>query len=49
MHALEKWDFHEVGAINWNRIDENWAAAVKHGFKLVPDPERKQAKALKQD
>ena len=41
VHALQKWDFHEVGAINWRRIDETWAAACAHGFQLVPDPERK--------
>jgi hypothetical protein len=34
VHALEGWDFHEVGAIDQTRIDECWEAATKHGFTL---------------
>ena len=34
VHALEGWDFHEVGAIDYTRIDETWDAAIKHGFVL---------------
>jgi len=35
VHGLEGWDFHEVGAIDFERIDETWNAACKHGFELV--------------
>ena len=28
----------QVGAIDWERIDLTWEAAIKHGFALVPDP-----------
>ncbi|XP_024387740.1 very-long-chain aldehyde decarbonylase GL1-1 [Physcomitrium patens] len=35
VHALEGWEFHEVGAIDVGRIDETWAAALKQGFKPV--------------
>jgi len=35
VHALEGWDFHEVGAIDHTRIDQTWEAAVKHDFGLV--------------
>ena len=38
VHSLEGWTHHEVGAIDWSRIDLVWDAAMKHGFKLVPDP-----------
>lgn len=34
VHGLEGWDFHEVGAIDYTRIDECWKAAIKHGFRL---------------
>jgi sterol desaturase/sphingolipid hydroxylase (fatty acid hydroxylase superfamily) len=34
IHALEGWDFHEVGAIDHTRIDETWDAAMKHGMIL---------------
>jgi len=34
VHALEGWEFHEVGAIDYSRIDETWEASVKHGFVL---------------
>ena len=34
VHALEGWDFHEVGAIDHTRIDETWESAMKHGFVL---------------
>lgn len=35
VHALEGWEHHEVGAIDVSRIDQTWAAALKHGFKPV--------------
>ncbi|KAG8069983.1 hypothetical protein GUJ93_ZPchr0006g44329 [Zizania palustris] len=35
VHFLEGWDHHEVGAIDVNRIDVVWQAALKHGFTLV--------------
>lgn len=28
----------QVGAIDPERIDLTWEAAIKHGFALVPDP-----------
>ena len=28
----------QVGAIDADRIDLTWEAAMKHGFQLVPDP-----------
>jgi WAX2 C-terminal domain/Fatty acid hydroxylase superfamily len=34
VHALEGWDYHEVGAIDYTRIDATWEAAVKHGLVL---------------
>jgi hypothetical protein len=34
VHALEGWDFNEVGAIDPERIDETWDAAIKQGFIL---------------
>eukprot|EP00526_Cylindrotheca_closterium_P005305 CAMPEP_0113623458 /NCGR_PEP_ID=MMETSP0017_2-20120614/12067_1 /TAXON_ID=2856 /ORGANISM="Cylindrotheca closterium" /LENGTH=620 /DNA_ID=CAMNT_0000533407 /DNA_START=16 /DNA_END=1878 /DNA_ORIENTATION=+ /assembly_acc=CAM_ASM_000147 len=34
VHALEGWDFHEVGAIDHTRIDQTWDAAIKHGMVL---------------
>ena len=34
VHALEEWDFNEVGAIDPTRIDTTWDAAMKHGFTL---------------
>ncbi|KAJ7533238.1 hypothetical protein O6H91_13G039100 [Diphasiastrum complanatum] len=33
VHTLERWEHHEVGAIDVDRIDQTWDAAVKHGFK----------------
>lgn len=35
VHALEGWDYHEVGAIDHTKIDQTWEAAVKHGFALM--------------
>jgi len=35
VHALEKWTHHEVGAIDEEKIDRTWDAAMKHGFKMV--------------
>jgi len=37
IHALEGWTHHEVGAIPVDRIDVVWAAAMKHGFSLIPE------------
>jgi WAX2 C-terminal domain/Fatty acid hydroxylase superfamily len=34
VHGLEKWDHHEVGAIDHSRIDDTWEASLKHGFTL---------------
>ncbi|KAM7252570.1 hypothetical protein ACFE04_008079 [Oxalis oulophora] len=35
VHALEGWTHHEVGAIDVDRIDVVWKAALKHGLKPV--------------
>ncbi|CAK9238256.1 unnamed protein product [Sphagnum jensenii] len=35
VHALEGWKHHEVGAIDVDRIDVVWEAAMKHGFSSV--------------
>uniref|UniRef100_A0A0V0IJU1 Protein ECERIFERUM 3-like n=1 Tax=Solanum chacoense TaxID=4108 RepID=A0A0V0IJU1_SOLCH len=35
VHSLEGWTHHEVGAIDVNRIDLVWDAAMKHGLKPV--------------
>ncbi|GAB4838179.1 Very-long-chain aldehyde decarbonylase cer3, variant 3 [Ancistrocladus abbreviatus] len=35
VHTLEGWTHHEVGAIDVDRIDVVWQAALKHGFKPV--------------
>ncbi|KAL0428206.1 UNVERIFIED_CONTAM: Very-long-chain aldehyde decarbonylase CER3 [Sesamum latifolium] len=35
VHALEGWSHHEVGAIDVDRIDLVWKAALKHGLKPV--------------
>ncbi|XP_004507787.1 very-long-chain aldehyde decarbonylase CER3 [Cicer arietinum] len=35
VHSLEGWSHHEVGAIDVNRIDLVWQAALKHGLRLV--------------
>ncbi|KAL8461281.1 hypothetical protein ACS0TY_032669 [Phlomoides rotata] len=35
VHALEGWTHHEVGAIDVERIDLVWKAALKHGLKPV--------------
>eukprot|EP01018_Ginkgo_biloba_P039719 Gb_32154 [translate_table: standard] len=35
VHALEGYKHHEVGAIDVDRLDVVWDAALKHGFKLV--------------
>lgn len=38
VHSLEGWAHNEVGAIDVDRIDYVWEAAMKHGFKLVSAP-----------
>ncbi|KAL6525428.1 Very-long-chain aldehyde decarbonylase cer3 [Orobanche hederae] len=35
VHSLEEWTHHEVGAIDVDRIDLVWEAALKHGLKPV--------------
>ncbi|KAK4481641.1 hypothetical protein RD792_012548 [Penstemon davidsonii] len=35
VHSLEGWEHHEVGAIDVERIDLVWEAALKHGLKPV--------------
>ncbi|CAI9098642.1 OLC1v1035324C1 [Oldenlandia corymbosa var. corymbosa] len=35
VHSLEGWSHHEVGAIDVDRIDLVWNAALKHGLKPV--------------
>ncbi|GLT49622.1 hypothetical protein SLA2020_231680 [Shorea laevis] len=35
VHLLEGWTHHEVGAIDVDRIDVVWEAALKHGLKPV--------------
>ncbi|XP_057544264.1 very-long-chain aldehyde decarbonylase CER3-like [Amaranthus tricolor] len=35
VHSLEGWTHHEVGAIDVDRIDVVWKAAMKHGLKPV--------------
>ena len=34
VHALENWQYHEVGAIDPEKIDLTWAASKKHGFSV---------------
>ncbi|KAI3684377.1 hypothetical protein L6452_33600 [Arctium lappa] len=35
VHLLEGWSHHEVGAIDVDRLDLVWEAALRHGFKPV--------------
>lgn len=35
VHSLEGWTHHEVGALDVDRIDVVWKAALKHGLKPV--------------
>ncbi|XP_028773645.1 very-long-chain aldehyde decarbonylase GL1-1-like, partial [Neltuma alba] len=35
VHSLEGWSHHEVGAIDVDRIDVVWKAALKHGLRPV--------------
>ncbi|KAK9059507.1 hypothetical protein SSX86_020211 [Deinandra increscens subsp. villosa] len=35
VHSLEGWSHHEVGALDVDRIDIVWKAALKHGFQPV--------------
>ncbi|WJX96725.1 Very-long-chain aldehyde decarbonylase cer3 [Trifolium repens] len=35
VHSLEGWTHHEVGALDVNRIDLVWQAALKHGLRPV--------------
>jgi sterol desaturase/sphingolipid hydroxylase (fatty acid hydroxylase superfamily) len=34
VHALEGWQHHEVGGIDFEKVDICWAAAQKYGFRL---------------
>lgn len=38
VHSLEGWSHHEVGAIDVERIDLVWKAALKHGLRPVSSP-----------
>ncbi|XP_054822250.1 very-long-chain aldehyde decarbonylase GL1-1-like [Prosopis cineraria] len=38
VHSLEGWNHHEVGAIDVDRIDLVWKAALKHGLRPVSSP-----------
>ncbi|KAK7265329.1 hypothetical protein RJT34_32948 [Clitoria ternatea] len=38
VHSLEGWSHHEVGALDVNRIDLVWEAALKHGLRPVSQP-----------
>uniref|UniRef100_A0A2P2Q447 Protein ECERIFERUM 3 n=1 Tax=Rhizophora mucronata TaxID=61149 RepID=A0A2P2Q447_RHIMU len=38
VHLLEGWTHHEVGAIDVERIDPVWNAALKHGLRPVSGP-----------
>ena len=33
VHALEGWTHNEVGALDVDRIDVVWEAAMRHGFR----------------
>lgn len=35
IHSLEGWTHHEVGALDVDRIDIVWKAALKHGLQPV--------------
>uniref|UniRef100_A0A0D6QT27 Uncharacterized protein n=1 Tax=Araucaria cunninghamii TaxID=56994 RepID=A0A0D6QT27_ARACU len=35
LHLLEGWEHHEVGAIDVDKIDAVWKAAMRHGFKPI--------------
>nr|AOS88705.1 VLC-Acyl-CoA reductase [Brassica napus] len=35
VHMLEGWEHHEVGAIDVDRIDSVWEAAMRHGLRSV--------------
>lgn len=40
VHLLEGWSHHEVGAIDVDRIDLVWEAALRHGLKPVTSPNK---------
>ncbi|KAE8056816.1 hypothetical protein FH972_013553 [Carpinus fangiana] len=40
VHLLEGWSHHEVGALDVERIDLVWEAALKHGLKPVSSPNK---------
>ncbi|KAK9213496.1 hypothetical protein WN943_002884 [Citrus x changshan-huyou] len=42
VHLLEGWTHHEVGAIDVDKIDLVWEAALKHGFKPVSSLRNRQ-------
>lgn len=35
VHSLEEWSHHEVGALDVDRINVVWKAALKHGLQPV--------------
>ena len=35
VHMLEGWEHHEVGAVDVDRIDIVWEAAMRHGLSSV--------------
>lgn len=37
LHLLQGWTHHEVGAIDVDRIDLVWEAALRHGLRPVSD------------
>ncbi|KAK6235964.1 hypothetical protein SCA6_011301 [Theobroma cacao] len=46
VHQLEGWTHHEVGAIDVDRIDLVWEAALKHGLRPVSSTVNKQDNSL---
>ena len=41
VHQLEGWTHHEVGALDVDRIDLVWEAALKHGLSPVSSVNKK--------
>ncbi|KAK6135617.1 hypothetical protein DH2020_030628 [Rehmannia glutinosa] len=49
VHSLENWTHHEVGAIDVDRIDLVWEAALKHGEMSWEPIKEKENKKLAED
>ncbi|KAF5749467.1 hypothetical protein HS088_TW04G01436 [Tripterygium wilfordii] len=49
VHSLEGWTHHEVGAIDVNRIDLVWNAALKHGLKPVSSASNQDSASFGQE